>query len=72
MKTLAIINSTGIVHNWSNANCPPVKRVRELEILTGRTLHHVVNAKQVFVFGLGGCRDCWGSPADFKKIVEVL
>lgn len=72
MKSLAIINSTGIVHNWSNANCPPVKRVRELEILTGRTLHRPVNAKQVYVFNLGGCHDCWGSAADFKKVLEVL
>lgn len=72
MKIPAIINSTGIVHNWSNANCPPVKRVRELEILTGRTLHRVVNPKQVYVFSLGGCHACWGSPADFKNILEVL
>ena len=69
---MAIINSTGIVHDWENRNCPPVRRVRELEALTGRTLHRPVNTNQVRVFGLGSCNDCWGSTAEFKKILEVL
>ncbi len=71
VKVLAILNSQGVVHNWMNALCPVVKRVHEVEFRGGREIHKVVSSKQVLVFGLAGCDNCFGSAADFKKIVEA-
>lgn len=71
MKVLAILNSQGVVHNWLNALCPVVLRLHEIEYRGGRELHRVVSSKQVQVFGLPGCDNCFGSAADFKKIVEA-
>lgn len=72
MKVPSIVNSQGVVHNWMNANCPVVKRVHEVEYRGGRELHRVVNGKQVKVFGLPGCNECWGSMSNFKAEMEVL
>lgn len=71
MKVLAILNSQGVVHNWLNALCPVVKRVHEVEWRGGREIHKVVSSKQVQVFGLAGCSDCFGSAGDFKRIWEA-
>jgi len=72
VKTMAIVNSWGVVHNWSNGNCRVVQRVREVEARGGREQHKVVRPVQVLVYRLPPCQVCWGNEGTFRAMVEAM
>jgi hypothetical protein len=72
MKTMAIINSFGVVHNWSNGNCRVVQRVREVESRGGREQHKVVRPVQVLVYHLPACPECWSSDGTLRAMAEAM
>jgi hypothetical protein len=72
VKVLAIVNSWGVVHNWSNGNCRVVQRVHEIEFRGGREQHKVVRPIQVLVYRLPPCHHCWGPNVNFRQMVEAM